>query len=547
MLKLDGNSTLNFTNPAGINGAAANANLLLAGDGGSAGSVAGPISLGTGAVTNNGGTWTVSSSNNYAGNTVINGGAYRISSPLSLGNQPGAWTPDRVTLNGGVLQVVTSSNVALVDGKIGITLTAASVLGVDAGATLTISNEISGAGNIQKWFPGLLILNGSNSFTGSFFTDGNSTSANDGTTRIANSAALTGVTDIGIRNNNGGSSTLQFDGSAGNLLIPQPLTISCRNVNIPCLQNLAGSNVLTGGISIQVGGADQWWQSDAGTLVFAGDINYGGSLTGGRLYHFMGAGNHLVNGNINASPIGSPISVTKDGTGTLTLNGANTYGTITTISNGLLLVNGSINHTGLVSVIGGTLGGNGSITAPVTVFNNGTLSPGSSIGVLNITGDVTLGGKTILEVNKAANTNDQVLITGAVTYGGTLYATNLAGTLNVGDKFTNFVATTQSGGFTNIVGSPGLGKGWSFTNGILSVVATVNPNPTNITATVSGSTLTLSWPSDHIGWRLQVQTNSLATGLSGAWTDVSGATAVNTVNITINPANGTVFYRMVYP
>jgi autotransporter-associated beta strand protein len=307
--------------------------------------------------------------------------------------------------------------------------------------------------------------------------------------------------------------------------------------------------VLTGGIAIQVGGADQWWQSDAGTLVFAGDINYAGALTGGRIFHFMGAGNHLVNGNINASPLGSPISVTKDGSGTLTLNGANTYGTLTTISNGLLLVNGSINHTGLVTVIGGTLGGNGAITAPVSVLPGGTLSPGASIGVLNITGDVTLTGTTILEVNKTANTNDQVLITGAVTYGGTLFATNLAGTLNVGDKFTNFVATTQSGNFTNITGSPGLGKGWSFTNGILSVIATVNTTPTNITTSVSGSTLTLAWPSDHTGWRLQVQTNSLSSGLnpSGTWTDVPGSTSVNSLNQTINSANGAVFYRMVYP
>jgi autotransporter-associated beta strand protein len=548
-LKLDGNSVLNLTNAAGINGAAANASLLLAGDGGSSASIAGPISLGTGAVTNNGGSWLVAASNSYAGNTVINGGFYRITAPNSLGNQPGSWTPDRVTLNGGALEVFNGSNVALVDGKIGITLTTSSILGADTGATLTISNEISGTGDIQKWFPGLLILNGSNSWAGVLNTDGGSTTTSDGATRITRSEAVQNVSAINIRNNNGGSSTLQFDGTAGSVFIPQPMSLACRNVNIPCLQNLAGSNVLSGGISIQVGGADQWWQSDAGTLVFAGDVNYAGSLTGGRIYHFMGAGNHLVTGNINASPLGSPISVTKDGAGTLTLNGANTYGTITSISNGLLLVNGSINHTGLVSVIGGTLGGNGTITAPVTVFTNGTLSPGSGIGALTINGDVILSGKTILEVNKAANTNDQVLITGAVTYGGTLYATNLAGTVNIGDSFTNFYATTQSGGFTNIIGSPGAGKLWSFTNGVLSVIAGVATNPTNITTSVSGSTLTLSWPADHIGWRLQVQTNPLASGLnqSGTWTDVPGSTTVNTINQTLNPANGAVFYRMVYP
>jgi hypothetical protein len=81
---------------------------------------------------------------------------------------------------------------------------------------------------------------------------------------------------------------------------------------------------------------------------------------------------------------------------------------------------------------------------------------------------------------------------------------------------------------------------------VLTVV-TVNPNPTNITTSVSGSTLTLSWPADHTGWRLQSQTNSLNDGLGTVWTDIPGTGASNTYNATIDPANGTVFYRMVYP
>ena len=81
----------------------------------------------------------------------------------------------------------------------------------------------------------------------------------------------------------------------------------------------------------------------------------------------------------------------------------------------------------------------------------------------------------------------------------------------------------------------------------LSAVSTVNINPSNITSSVSGNLLTLSWPADHTGWRLQVQTNAISAGLQGNWVDVPGSTSVNTVNITINPANGTVFYRMVYP
>ena len=69
-------------------------------------------------------------------------------------------------------------------------------------------------------------------------------------------------------------------------------------------------------------------------------------------------------------------------------------------------------------------------------------------------------------------------------------------------------------------------------------------------AVVSGGTLTLSWPADHIGWRLQSQTNALDIGLnpaSAAWSDVAGSTSVNSVNVTVDPSKGTVFYRMIYP
>jgi hypothetical protein len=84
---------------------------------------------------------------------------------------------------------------------------------------------------------------------------------------------------------------------------------------------------------------------------------------------------------------------------------------------------------------------------------------------------------------------------------------------------------------------------------VLGVVAgTVIPkNPTNITATVSGSTLTLTWPSDHTGWILQAQTNSLASGLGTNWVDVAGSASNNTNVITVNPSSPSVFFRLRYP
>jgi hypothetical protein len=72
-------------------------------------------------------------------------------------------------------------------------------------------------------------------------------------------------------------------------------------------------------------------------------------------------------------------------------------------------------------------------------------------------------------------------------------------------------------------------------------------NPTNITFQVAAGSLTLSWPADHIGWRLQAQTNGPGVGLNTNWSDVANSTTTNQVTIIINPADGGVFYRMVSP
>jgi hypothetical protein len=83
-------------------------------------------------------------------------------------------------------------------------------------------------------------------------------------------------------------------------------------------------------------------------------------------------------------------------------------------------------------------------------------------------------------------------------------------------------------------------------NGSIAVVAavTVNPNPTNIIATVNAGALTLSWPQDHTGWTLQVQTNSSAVGLGTNWVNVPGSAATNAVVVPVNANNAAVFYRL---
>jgi len=79
------------------------------------------------------------------------------------------------------------------------------------------------------------------------------------------------------------------------------------------------------------------------------------------------------------------------------------------------------------------------------------------------------------------------------------------------------------------------------------VVTGIASNPTNITASVNGATLNLSWPADHIGWILQSQTNSLGDGLDTNWVDITGSGAGTSVSFSINPAKPTVFFRLRHP
>jgi len=81
---------------------------------------------------------------------------------------------------------------------------------------------------------------------------------------------------------------------------------------------------------------------------------------------------------------------------------------------------------------------------------------------------------------------------------------------------------------------------------LLTVTNGISLNPTNIGVTLSGGNLYLTWPTDHTGYTLQAQTNSLTVGISTNWVDVPTSTSTNQVVFPINPANGSVFYRLYY-
>lgn len=226
---------------------------------------------------------------------------------------------------------------------------------------------------------------------------------------------------------------------------------------------------------------------------------------------------------------------------------ANTSGGLTKIGNGTLTLNDVNSYLGSTKVNAGTLAGTGTIAGALT--NNATLAPGTGgSGSLTINGDIRLSATStnIFSVNGTTPANTSVIAGGNVTYGGVLkISTN--GTFTLGQQFQLFsgVGATNASSFANVLGSPGTGLAFSFTNGVLSVVAGGPAGPATITNIVSGNSLNLTWPAGQ-GWRLQAQTNSLSVGLTtNGWVNVSAADG--SYSATMSPTDPSVFYRLVYP
>ncbi|HWI56982.1 MAG TPA: autotransporter-associated beta strand repeat-containing protein, partial [Bacillota bacterium] len=295
-----------------------------------------------------------------------------------------------------------------------------------------------------------------------------------------------------------------------------------------------------------------------------------GSATADSVFTFNGGTNvSILDGRITDNLRKLSLTVSS---GSLTLLGNNTYKGDTLVSGGTLALGaaGTLASTPLITVATGAtldtsakgaaglslaagqmLVGAGTIKGALTVGAGATLSAGASIGELAITSALTLAGTNVVQVNSGVAPSSDLVNAGSVTYGGTLVVQNLGPALTAGNSFKLFSATAYSGAFAEILpAKPAAGLVWDTSklavDGTLAVLQGIPLTPTNITATVTANTLKLSWPAEYIGWRLEAQTNSLTTGLSGQWVVVPESTATNEMSFPIDPSQPTVFYRLGY-
>lgn len=207
--------------------------------------------------------------------------------------------------------------------------------------------------------------------------------------------------------------------------------------------------------------------STTASLTIAGDVvasNSGGG-NGIKILALEG-GNAIINGDIkDGGPGGATIALTKDGIGTWTLSGRNTYSGPTVVNGGTLLVNntlGSGTGSGDVNVNSGigltTLGGTGTISGSVAVASQANLAPGNGA---HTTAMLTVGALTLapgsnfrIDINgTAAGTGyDQLQVSrGGGPGGARILLSNLivsvGTTLTVGDQFT---IASHRGGFQGV-------------------------------------------------------------------------------------------------
>ena len=165
-----------------------------------------------------------------------------------------------------------------------------------------------------------------------------------------------------------------------------------------------------------------------------------------------------------------------------------------------------------------------------------------------------IDGTVLMKISRAgAPASDTLTAPGIVANPGSTMTVTVLGSASfvAGDKFTLFT-TPVSGAFTtlNLPTLPDEGLAWAdqlAVDGSIAVVSAVSTVPTNLVAQFSSDALTLSWPADHTGWRLETQTNSLATGLGTNWFTVPGSNATNQMSLPISPATPAVFFRLTYP
>lgn len=269
---------------------------------------------------------------------------------------------------------------------------AVSVVG-DAVLNQSPTGQISGTITVTHNSSGTSILAGTNSYTGA-------TNINSGNLNIQNGSAL-GDTSVGTTVASGAALQIQNEIAVGT----EPLTLNgSGSAGTGAIRNISGTNTYGGPVTLA---GPTVIGSEAGTLT----LSHPGSITGSTFpLTVRGAGNTVIESSIDTTSG----SLDKQGSGTLTLKGSNTYSGSISVTAGVLNLQ---NNTAAGTTAGGVGVASGAalqLQGGIIVGNEALNLVGTGVsntGALrNISGENTWGGLISLSVNTRIHSDAGTLI-----------------------------------------------------------------------------------------------------------------------------------------
>lgn len=363
--------------------------------------------------------------------------------------------PGSVSINSGNVLTNGASGINMTNVTQNLAITASLALGanqswiVATNQSLTVSGTLSGTGGLYKDAFGTLFLTGTNTFTGNLTNNG-------GQIWINNSSALgVGPKTITIANNNVGAG-LHLNPASGNISLANNISWIVSDA-LGAIVNEAGSNTISGPMSVFSGGGAPYFVANAGTLVLNGAITLG---TTARPMTLGGSA-----AGIDSAGIGSAgLAVQKVDSGTWTLTTNNTYGGATTISGGTLALGpgGAITNTPSI-----TISANATLDVSAVTNASGPNAFALSAGLTN----QTLAGSGTVAGNVANVNGTAIQPGGQFTVGTLTFANNLKLNSNATNYFDLNTATTPGSGI----------------NDLLSIGGNLDPNGASIFITALSS------------------------------------------------------------
>ncbi len=505
-----------------------------------------------------GGTVTLGTGNTFGGKTTINAGFIATSGESAFGTNPGSFTADQITLNGGGVK---STGTIDFNSNRGITLGANGGTFDTTGGTITLTNIVTGNGALTKTGAGTLILNNVHTYAGG-------TNVNAGTVQlgvgniIPDTSAVTvagGTLDLQNHNETVGAVTVSSGSIIGNggtltaasfsVAATGAITFSNSDaVRIAANGTFTNAGAVTSsgagsndGIDVQtstgvaITNASNW---SAGAPTTPGTGNIEGArhgITGGpatNIAFITNVTNNLggtIKGDdgsgINLDGFGASQTATISNNGTITGygvtgdgDGIDVDGSVSITNTGIIRSSNAFSSTTPAQSEGVTVGGG-------TIINSGTIEGLVASGNTNAVGrGITLAGNDIL-TGPLAGTREAIY--------GNATITNQSGGLIRGDSDSGIVVDGPASGFTVTINNNAGAtiRGGGVTN------AAIRTGADNDTITTAG-TIDGSSSGKAIDMGAGNNTLSITGGsISGSINGGSGGTNA----LTINPGTGNAF------